>query len=316
MAMISELQDAYTKAVERVWESTVNVGTASGPWGYRRGPWPRRGFGTGVVMDAQGHVLTNGHVVDGADRILVTLPDGRVLGGSVVGADEETDVAVVRVEGDGLRPAAFGDSERLKVGQPVLAVGNPLGLSGGPTVTSGVVSSLRRHLQFGDGGQKVIQTDAAVNPGNSGGPLVDLEGRVIGLTTVTIPYAEGIGFAVPINDALQVANELLRNGRVERPWLGVAGYDVDRRLAGHYGLNVSNGVFLADVAAGGPAHAAGLAVGDVIVSVGGKTVAGTSDLIEAVRSRKIGDAVELAVVRGGRTVALRATLGTRPRPPG
>ena len=254
--MISELQDAYTKAVERVWESTVNVATASGPWGpwgHGHGPFPRRGFGSGVALDA-GHVLTNRHVVDGADRILVTLPDGRVLGGSVVGEDEETDTAVVRVEGEGLKPAAFGDSDRLKVGQPVLAIGNPLGLSGGPTVTSGVVSSLRRHLQFGDGGQKVIQTDAAVNPGNSGGPLVDLEGRVIGITTVTVPYAEGIGFAIPVNDAKAVADEILRHGRVERPWLGVAGYDVNRPLASYYGLTVSSGVFLADVAQGGPAQ--------------------------------------------------------------
>ncbi len=315
MAMIGELQDAYTKAVERVWESTVNVGTASGPWGYRRGPFPRRGFGTGIVMDAQGHVLTNRHVVDGADRILVTLPDGRVLGGSVVGADEETDVAVVRVDGDGMRPAAFGDSDRLKAGQPVLAVGNPLGLSGGPTVTSGVVSSVSRHLQFGDGGQKVIQTDAAVNPGNSGGPLVDLEGKVIGITTVTVPYAEGIGVAVPINDALAVAGQLLRHGRVERPWLGVAGYDVDRRLAAYYGLTVTHGVFLADVAPGGPAHAAGLQVGDVIVSVGGKAVAGSGELIEAVRARKIGEALDIEVVRAGRGATVRATLGSRPRPP-
>ncbi|HTD81358.1 MAG TPA: trypsin-like peptidase domain-containing protein, partial [Thermoplasmata archaeon] len=222
--MISELQDAYTRAVERAWASTVNVGVAGGPYQQRGrwGPWPRRGFGSGVVMDNQGHILTNHHVIQEAERILVTFPDGRVLPGSVVGSDEDTDVGVIKVEGDGVKPAEFGDSDRLKVGQPVLAIGNPLGLSGGPTVTSGVVSSLRRSLDLGSGGLKVIQTDAAVNPGNSGGPLVDLEGKVVAINTVTIPYAEGIGFAIPTNAALKVAREILQHGRVQRSWLGVS----------------------------------------------------------------------------------------------
>jgi serine protease Do len=312
--MISELQDAYTQAVERAWASTVNVGVAGtpyprrGPWG----PWPRRGFGSGIVMDAQGHVLTNHHVVDGAERILVTFPDSRVLPGTVVGGDEDTDVAVIKVEGEGLRPAEFGNSDRLKVGQPVLAIGNPLGLSGGPTVTSGVVSSLRRSVDLGNGGLHVIQTDAAVNPGNSGGPLVDLGGKVVAINTVTIPYAEGIGFAVPINAALKVAREILQSGRVARPWLGVAGYDVNRRLAAYYGLTVSRGVFLGEVNEGGPADKAGLEVGDVIVSVGDTAVASVGDLVNAIREKKIGDPVDIEVVRLGRKVVVRASLGTRP----
>src|SRR2546422_322175 len=207
--MISELQDAYTKAVERAWASTVNVGIAGAPYPQqgRWGPWPRRGFGSGIVMDREGHILTNQHVVHDAEKILVTFPDGRVLPGSVVGGDGDPDVGVIRVEGDGVKPGESGAPDRLKVGQPVLAIGNPLGLSGGPTVTSGVVSSLRRSLDLGSGGLKVIQTDAAVNPGNSGGPLVDLEGKVVAINTVTIPYAEGIGFAIPANAALKVAKE-------------------------------------------------------------------------------------------------------------
>jgi len=312
--MISELQDAYTKAVERAWASTVNVGVAGAPypqWG-RWGPLPRRGFGSGVVMDREGHVLTNQHVVQEAERILVTFPDGRVLPGSVVGGDEDTDIAVIKVEGDGVQPAEFGDSDRLKVGQPVLAIGNPLGLAGGPTVTSGIVSSLRRSLDLGSGGLKVIQTDAAVNPGNSGGPLVDLEGRVVAINTVTIPYAEGIGFAIPTNAALKVAKEILQHGRVQRSWLGVSGYDVDRRLAAYYGLQVSRGVFLGEVNEGGPAAAAGVEVGDVITSVGDKPVAGVADLVDAIRERKIGDAVDIEVARMGRKAVVRATLGTRP----
>ena len=312
--MISELQDAYTKAVERAWASTVNVGVAGAPYPQqgRWGPWPRRGFGSGVVMDHEGHILTNQHVVQDAEKILVTFPDGRVLPGTVVGGDEDTDVAVIKVEGDGVKPAEFGDSDRLKVGQPVLAIGNPLGLSGGPTVTSGVVSSLRRSLDLGSGGLKVIQTDAAVNPGNSGGPLVDLEGKVVAINTVTIPYAEGIGFAIPANAALKVAKELLQSGRVARPWLGVAGYDVDRRLAGYYGLTVSRGVFLGEVNENGPAASAGLEVGDVIVSVADHPVAGVGDLVDAVREKKAGDAVDIEVVRRGKKVSVRATLGSRP----
>ncbi|TLZ55760.1 MAG: PDZ domain-containing protein [Methanobacteriota archaeon] len=312
--MISELQDAYTKAVERAWASTVNVGVAGAPYPQqgRWGPWPRRGFGSGVVMDHEGHILTNQHVVQDAEKILVTFPDGRVLPGTVVGGDEDTDVAVIKVEGDGVKPAEFGDSDRLKVGQPVLAIGNPLGLSGGPTVTSGVVSSLRRSLDLGSGGLKVIQTDAAVNPGNSGGPLVDLEGKVVAINTVTIPYAEGIGFAIPANAALKVAKELLQSGRVARPWLGVAGYDVDRRLAGYYGLTVSRGVFLGEVNENGPAAAAGLEVGDVIVSVADRPVAGVGDLVDSIREKKIADAVDIEVVRRGKKVSVRATLGSRP----
>src|SRR5256712_7784385 len=285
--MISELQDAYTKAVERAWASTVNVGVAGAPYPQqgRWGPWPRRGSGSGVVMDHEGNIITNHHVVTEAEKILVTFRDGRVLPGSVVGSDEDTDVGVIKVEGDGVKPAEFGDSDKLKVGQPVLAIGNPLGLSGGPTVTSGVVSSLRRSLDLGSGGLKVIQTDAAVNPGNSGGPLVDLEGKVVAINTVTIPYAEGIGFAIPTNAALKVAKELLQSGRVARPWLGVAGYDVDRRLAGYYGLTVSRGVFLGEVNENGPAAAAGLEVGDVIVSVADRPVAGGRGRLGAARGK-------------------------------
>lgn len=310
--LATELQEAFTKAVERAWESTVNVGVTAMPPRARYGHDWRRGFGSGVVVDREGHVITNHHVVAGAEKIIVTLADGRVLSGSVVGSDDETDVAVVQVEATELKPATFGDSDKLKVGQPVLAIGNPLGLAGGPTVTSGVISSLRRSVQLGNGGLKVIQTDAAVNPGNSGGPLVDLEGRVIAINTVTIPYAEGIGFAIPINMVLGITEQILRHGGVQRPWLGVSGYDVTRRLADYYGLAVSKGVFLAEISPGSPAFGAGLAVGDVVVSIGGSAVADISDLVEAIRDRKIGESVEIEVVRGGRRMTLKATLGRRP----
>jgi S1-C subfamily serine protease len=312
--MIADFQNAYIQAVERVGASTVNVSMTSGPYGPPFGrPWPRRGIGSGVVLDGQGHILTTYHVVDGADKVIVTFADGRVLSGTVVGGDDETDVAIVKVDGQGFQPAEFADSDQLKVGQPVLAIGNPLGLPGGPTVTSGVISSLRRNLAFGPGdGLPVIQTDAAVNPGNSGGPLVDLQGRVVAINTATIPYAEGIGFAIPINAALGISKQILEHGHVQRPWLGVAGYDVDRRVASYYGISSRQGVFLAEVSAKSPAEIAGLQVGDVITSLGGRPLAGVADLVDALRERAIGDSVEIEAERLGQRIRIKATLASRP----
>ncbi len=310
--MIADLETAYTQAVERAGASTVSISVAGAFQGPPFRPYPRRGIGSGVVLDAKGRILTNAHTIAGAERILVGVGDGRVLGGRVLGADEDTDIAVVQVDGDGLKPAEFGDSDRLKVGQPVLAIGNPLGLPGGPTVTSGVVSSLHRNIQIGDGdGLQVIQTDAAVNPGNSGGPLVDLQGRVIALNAATIPYAEGIGFAVPINVARDIAQQIIDHGRAQRSWLGVVGYDVDRRIAHYYRLPVTQGVFLVELSEGGPAKAAGLQVGDVLTSLDGSPLASVSDLVQALRGKKIGETVELAFERQG-AKKVRITLGTRP----
>jgi S1-C subfamily serine protease len=266
-----------------------------------------------VVLDDEGHVLTNHHVVAEAERVIVTLGDGQVLAGTVVGGDEESDIALLRVEGKGLKPAAFGDSEKLKVGQPVLAIGNPLGLAGGPTVTSGVVSSLRRNVQLRrENGIRVIQTDAAVNPGNSGGPLVDLEGKVVAINTVTIPYAEGIGFAIPINDALHVAREILEHGRVLRPWLGIVGYDVDRRVVHYYGLTATRGIFVVEVSSGSPAEAAGIRTGDVLVSLGERRLDALSDLVETLKERKIGETTEVEVERASQRIRIRVPLGQRP----
>src|SRR2546425_2683707 len=311
--MIPALQEAYIKAVEKAAASVVNIGRSES-WGGPPYRWSnRQGVGSGVVFDTGGHILTNQHVVDDADQVLVTVSDGRVLRASVVGGDEETDIAVLKVDEEALAPAEFGDSDALRVGQPVLAIGNPLGLAGGPTVTSGVVSALRRSLRrnYGDG-LKVIQTDAAVNPGNSGGPLVDLEGRVIALTTATLPFAEGIGFAIPSNAALGVARQILEHGHVQRPWLGVAGYDVDRRVAAYYGITSRQGVFLAEVSSGSPAEAAGLQVGDVLTSLGGRALGGAADLVVGLRERAIGDTIDSQAERRGQALRVKAKLASRP----
>src|SRR5256712_9720453 len=195
LPVVAELQNAYSQAVERVGASTVNVSMTGGRYGQPFGrPWPRRGIGSGVILDGQGHILTTYHVVDGADKVIVTFADGRVLSGTVVGGDDETDVAIVKVDGQGFRPAEFADSDQLKVGQPVLAIGNPLGLPGGPTGTSGVISSLRRNLAFGPGDRlPLIQTDAAVNPGNSGRPPPASRGGGGAGTTTAAASPGGIG---------------------------------------------------------------------------------------------------------------------------
>src|SRR5256884_4387488 len=312
-AMLADLQNAYIQAVERAGASTVNVSTAQRPYGPPWGQWPRRGFGSGVILDEKGHILTTHHVVDGAEKVIVTFADGRVLSGAVVGGGEARGTAVVWAGGKGVRAADYRESDRVKAGQPGLSPGNSVGLPGGPTVTSGVVSSLRRHLGRGPGdGIPVIQTDAAVNPGNSGGPLVDLRGRVVAINTATIPYAEGIGFAIPINAALSAAREILEHGHVQRAWLGIGGYDVDRRLAAYYGITSRHGVFAAEITPGSPAEGAGLQVGDVITSLGSKSLTGVADLVEGLRERKIGDAIDIEAERRGKKVRVKAALAARP----
>ena len=272
-----------------------------------------RGIGSGVVLDKAGNILTNQHVVLDARNIVVTLSDGRVAGGSVVGIDEETDMAVVRIDEEGLVPAEFGDSSSLKVGQPLLAIGNPMGLAGGPTVTSGVVSSLHRNLhQVNGDGLSVIQTDAAINPGNSGGPVIDLQGRVVAIATAQMPRAEGIGFAVPSNLAKKTAMEIIEHGSVRRPWLGIVGYELNRRVAYFYGLSASKGIFVTELSSGGPAESSGIRVGDVLVSFGGRMVSGMEDLVSALKTRKIGETAELEVERHGQTKRIQVALGTRP----
>ena len=312
--MIPALQEAYIKAVEKAAASVVNIGRSES-WGGPPYRWSnRQGVGSGVVFDTGGHILTNQHVVDDADQVLVTVSDGRVLRASVVGGDEETDIAVLKVDEEALAPAEFGDSDALRVGQPVLAIGNPLGLAGGPTVTSGVVSSLRRSLrrQYGDG-LKVIQTDAAVNPGNSGGPLVDLQGKVVAITAATMPWAEGIGFAIPINAAKDIAKELIEHGRVQRAYIGISGYDVTRRLAQYYGLPASaRGVFVTGVTGGSPAEAAGVRVGDVLTAVRGRPIEGLGDLVEALGTEKVGATVDVELERSGRRQTVKIPLGVRP----
>ncbi len=296
---LSGMESLVTDSVEKVGESLVSVSSMRLE---RRffGTVPLEGQGSGVVLDSRGLIVTNNHVVDGAARVQVSLKDGRTFVGEVVGTDEATDLAVVRVEADNLPAADLGDSESLKVGQFVLAMGNALGLPGGPTVSLGVLSALGRPLPGADFiFEGLLQTDAAVNPGNSGGPLADLEGRVVGINTAMIPFAQGVGFAIPINTVKRISGEILEKGKVERRWIGVSGTDLSPAVARRYGLGTDTGFLVAEVIPFSPAHAAGLRTGDVVVGAGGSDVRHTKDLLLALSKVGEGGSLEVAVDRMG-----------------
>jgi len=308
-----QTEEIYINAVEKAAKSTVSVRTANGPMNHPFHCFPMHGVGSGIVLSDKGHILTSWHVITDSTRVMVALPDGRILGSEVVGVDRETDVAVLKVDCEDLIPAEFGDSDELRLGQPILAIGNPLGLAGGPTVTSGVVSSLRRHIHPGHrGATPLIQTDAAINPGNSGGPLIDLKGRVIGVAAAHIPHAEGIGFAIPSNLIKKISDEIIQSGRVARPWLGIVGYEVDRRIAYFYGLTTNRGIFITELTPGGPAEKAGVRVGDVIHSLAQSDVQNMEDLTTVLRMKKIEETTSMEVERNGQKRQLQVTLGTRP----
>jgi S1-C subfamily serine protease len=296
---LSGFENYVTQAVEKISESLVSVNSMRLE---RRffGMVPLEGQGSGLVLDTRGLIVTNNHVVDGATKVQVSLKDGRTFVGEVVGSDEATDIAVIRVEARDLPAADLGDSESLKVGQFVLAMGNALGLPGGPTVSMGVLSAMGRPLPGADFiFEGLLQTDAAVNPGNSGGPLADLEGRVIGINTAMIPFAQGVGFAIPINTVKRITNEILEKGAVARPWLGISGIDLTPPLARRYSMQVQSGFLVAEVLPSSPAYMAGLRVGDVIVAAGGHEVKRTKDLLYALSQVQTGTHLPLQVNRMG-----------------
>ena len=272
-----------------------------------RAPNESVGSGSGFVFTPDGFVLTNSHVVSGAKRITVTMLDGRKLPGHLVGDDPDTDLAVIRLmEAADLTPVTFGDSSALRVGQIAVAVGNPFGFDS--TVTAGVVSALGRSLrtQAGRLVDDVIQTDAALNPGNSGGPLVDAQGRVIGVNTAMILPAQGICFAIAVNTAVFVVGKLIHEGRIRRSYLGVAGQNVPlhRRVVRFHDLPLESAVFVVSVEPGSPGERAGLRDGDLIVGFDGKPIAGMDDLHRLLTEEQADKESTLIVVRGSERVAL------------
>jgi serine protease Do len=311
---LTDFESRITAAIEGVGPAVASVESLRlarrTRWG---GPFGAQAEATAVVIDPAGYLVTNQHVVEGAARLRVTLPDGRELDGEVVGGDAVTDLAVVKVEATGLAAARLGRSEQLRVGQIVLAIGNALGLPGGPTVSTGVVSALGRPLPGSDFVfEGLIQTDAAINPGNSGGPLVDLSGSVIGVNTAMIPFAQGVGFAIPIHAVTRIAEELRSKGRVVRPWMGVTIAELRPDVAHRYGLAPNSGLLIGEVMPRSPAHKAGLKAGDVVTRVGPAEVRSVRDLVGALSNYPVGADVAITYLRRGSSYATSVPLQETP----
>jgi S1-C subfamily serine protease len=270
--------------------------------------------GSGFVTTEDGYIVTNAHVVSGADSVQVVFTDGNALDADVVGSDESTDIAVLKVDGQNLPTAQLGNSDEVIVGDAVVAVGNALALDGGPSVTSGIVSGLDRNLSAQGGGtlSGAMQTDAAISPGNSGGPLVNARGEVIGINTAIADptTAENIGFVIPISHATPIVDQL-REGRAAA-FLGVGTTEVTPALAEEENLSVDTGAYVTDITSGSAAEGAGIQVGDVIVEIDGIAIDSSGDVQAAVRSNAPGDTVPIVIVRGDETITVDATLGERP----
>ena len=300
--------DDVVAAIGKVDPSVTNINTIR----FERDAFlhvhPARGIGSGFIIDDKGHMLTNHHITAGSREIEVALTDGRAFEGKLVGSDPANDLAVVKIDAHDLPVAELGNSSELRVGQTVIAIGNPFGLVGGPSVTVGVVSALNRHILAERVYENLIQTDASINPGNSGGPLLDLTGKVVGINTANIPGAQGIGFAIPINTAKAVLDDIVKYGRVTRPWLGVIGVDVSREVARKFNLDADSGVVVIQIIPESPAERAQLQPGDVIVGIGDKKLDSMEALQREIRTRKAGDSVVLVAMRGSEEGRVKVTL--------
>ena len=314
-------EESIVNAVEKVSKSVVNIASVRMMQDQLFRVFPVQGVGSGVIIDSRGHILTNNHVIDGTDRIRVTLGDSKQVSAKVVGTDEETDLAVLTAEPleintrneVNFQPANLGNSEELKVGQIVMALGNPFGLTGGPTVTAGIISSLNRNVQFENGILELVQTDTAINPGNSGGPLINTKGEVVAINTAKIPYGQGIGFAVPINTVKSVLTDLVENGHVARPWLGISTVKLNSRIASFYRLPLVHGALIVNVEPYSPAENAGLRRGDIIEEINGNKIENPSQISSYIRKKKmVSDSVTVVINRYGRVYEVPLQLEARP----
>jgi S1-C subfamily serine protease len=302
-ALLDAYSAAVVGAVERVRPAVVHIRVK------RSGKGRGEGSGSGFIIAPDGYLLTNSHVAGGASALEVTLPDGRTAPAELVGEDPDSDLAVVKVGAPELAYSRLGDSTRVRVGQIAIAIGSPYGFQ--HTVTAGIVSALGRSMRSQTGRllDNIIQTDAALNPGNSGGPLVSAAGDVIGVNTAMILPAQGICFAIAANTAERVAVALMREGRVRRAYLGVGGHDtaIARRIVRHFDLVHESAVRVSTIEKDSPAAAAGIRTGDLIVAFGGETVKGIDELQRLLTGRRIGDAVDVVVLRRDQRLLLRTT---------
>ncbi|MFQ5988514.1 MAG: DegQ family serine endoprotease [Candidatus Methylomirabilales bacterium] len=336
-ALVEQMQQVFVEVSERLKPSVVNINTTQKIRTSRRRPDPffrgpfreffgeefferffnlprefeRRSLGSGVIVDPKGLILTNNHVVEQAHEIRVTLVDERTFEAKVIGTDPKTDLAVIQIEGaKDLHPAALGDSGKIRTGDFVIAVGNPFGLS--HTVTVGVISATHRAGVGITAFEDFIQTDASINPGNSGGPLLNIDGEVIGINTAIVASGQGIGFAIPINLAKEIMDQLIETGRVTRGWLGVVIQPLTEELAQQFGVEPGAGVLIADVVEGGPADKAGVKTGDVVEGFAGKPVTDVRQLQRLVAGVRPGKNVPIKVKRQKKDLTLTVTVGEMP----
>ena len=322
--MIPINEETLISAIEKVSKNVVNIASVRMITDHLLRIFPIEGVGSGIIIDKQGHILTNYHVVDHARRLKVTLYDGKTFNAKVIGTDKLTDLAVLKIEYDSnnfnntnntletIPSTNLGDSDSLRVGQIVIAVGNPFGLTGGPTVTTGIISSLNRNIEFEDGVLELVQTDAAINPGNSGGPLVNTNGEIVAINTAKIPYAHGIGFAVPVNTAKTILQELIKYGKANRPWLGISTIKITAPIARYYRLPTNEGALVVKVEEYSPAADAGIRPGDIIEEIDETRIEEVTDLSSRIKKKKVNEQTWLSVNRYGRRFNISATLENQP----
>jgi S1-C subfamily serine protease len=315
MENFEKILEAYSSAIikvaEKVSSAVVNIDVSQTTDYYLfEGPQQIQGIGSGFVFTPDGYILTNSHVVYRANQIKVTFPDRTQYRAQLIGVDIQTDLAVIRIDAVNLPVLEFGDSDKLRIGQPVLAVGNPLGF--GHSVTSGVISALGRSLRGFSGNiiENIIQTDAALNPGNSGGPLVDIHGKVEGVNTAIIPEAQGICFSIPINTANWVAGLLIKEGKVRRSYLGVYGQNIDFRagIRERYNLQQNSGVYIVKIMPNSPAYKGGLKEGDVVLKANDKEINNVEELQRFLGHTIPQTAINLSILRGNDILMLRILL--------
>lgn len=319
---LEKMDEEFTTLVERVIPSVVSINTLTAPdrealvrqfFGIGgRSPAGSTKMGSGMIVSNEGHIVTNWHVVNGASAVTVQLSDGRSLPARLAGADRRSDIAVLKVEAEGLTPIAFGDSENVRVGQMVFAVGNPFGLQ--ETVTQGIISAKGRRT-LSEAANEFFQTSTIINPGNSGGPLIDIHGNVIGVNNFILSSgggSDGISFAIPSNVARRVYDDIVQRGRVIHPWLGVVMRPLTRSLARQLGLPDTRGALVAATLPNSPAERGGLREGDVILSFNGKPILDGKDLRNRVAEARVGTQASFTVLRGGGELEIKALMEEEP----
>ena len=305
--------ETVTSAVEKVIPSVVNISEVKNIKDAYMHVHPVPGVGSGFVIDKDGYILTNAHVILGSSEITVTLEDGRSFPGKVKGIDTIMDLAVLKIDADDLPIPEMAKNNNLKIGQMAVAIGSPLGLMGGPTVTAGVVSALNRSIQteitYMEG---LIQTDAAINPGNSGGPLISSSGVVIGVNSAIIPFAQGIGFAIPIQPALWIAEQLRDHGEIVRPWISMNAMDVNPKLVAFYNLPTDKGVVITNVVPGSEAEKSGIEMADIIIKMDDIDINNVRDMIKVMNKHKVGSKINMELFRGQEKMQLEVILEKAP----